>query len=233
MTITLGGIIEQAVVDSFFQKNDDGSVKVVVRSHSSDRYKTITEGPARLVTNVPSAIALGETATERGGDRRRDESWETSYRNVQLGDVGDGFVAYAANRHSTGCQYSGGDYVVPLAGEVPVLDYGTAYARWAEAMEAEAYEYLDGYSRQADKKVRHSLAFAAGVAHSLARHDQRRKAWVSVLRALGVHGDVSRIIGSVRTATCKAALRLGWKPSVAKPEYWEGLPAGVVEISLA
>ena len=142
-----------------------------------------------------------------------------------------GFVAYATYRHSTGCQYVGGDYVVPLAGEVPVLEYGSAYARWAERMEAEAYQYLNRLAT--DKKVRRSLRFAAGVAHSLAPHDQRRKAWVGVLRALGVHGDVSRIIGSVRTATCKAALRLGWQSSVAKPEYWEGLPAGVVEISLA
>lgn len=233
MTQTLGAILEQAVVDGFVNKDDQGNLKVVVRSHSSDRYKSITEGPARLVTNVPSAIVLGETTTERGGDRRRDESWETSYRQVGLGEVGDGFVAYAANRHSTGCQYVGGDYVVPLAGEVPVLEYGTAYARWAEAMEAEAYEYLERYSQPAGKKVSHSLAFAAGVAHDLAPHAQRRRAWVSVLRALGVREDVGRITGSVRTATVKAALRLGWQPSVAKPQYWEGLPAGVIEISLA
>ena len=232
MTQTLGAILEQVVIEGFAQKGDDGSVKVVVRSHSSDRYKTITEGPGRLITNVPETVTIGEVTTERGGDRRLDESWETSYREVRIGEVPvGGFVAYATYRHSTGCQYVGGDYVVPLAGEVPVLEYGSAYARWAERMEAEAYQYLDHLAT--DKKVRRSLRFAAGVAHSLAPHDQRRKAWVGVLRALGVHGDVSRIIGSVRTATCKAALRLGWQSSEAKPEYWEGLPTGVVEISLA
>lgn len=233
-TMTIGAAIEQAIVEGFFQKNDDGSLKVVVRSHSSDRYKTITSGPARLITNVPWAITLGEQSTENGGDRRRDESWETSYRNVQVGELpAGGFVAYATYRHSTGCQYVGGDYIVPLAGEVPVLEYGSAYARWAEVMEEEAYAFLASKAEGCAKKVQHSLRFAAGMAHSLAPHDQRRLAWVSALRGLGVREDVSRIIGSVRTATCKAALRLGWKPSVAKPDYWEGLPSGVVEIPLA
>lgn len=228
----IGQIIERVIFKGFTQKIDDG-VKVVVRSHSSDRYKTITEGPGRLITNCPEAITLGEQSTEQGGDRRRDESWETNYRNVRIGELPmGGFVAYATYRHSTGCQYVGGDYVVPLAGEVPVLEYGSAYARWAEAMEEEAYAFLASTAEGCAKKVQHSLRFAAGVAHGLAPHDQRRRAWVSALRGLGVSGDVSRIIGSVRTATCKAALRLGWEPSVAKPDYWGGLPCGVVEIPL-
>jgi len=233
-TMTIGAALEQAIVEGFFQKTNDG-VRVVVRSHSSDRYKTITEGPARLITNCPEAVSLGEFTTERGGDHRLDESWETNYREVRIGEVPaeGGFVAYATYRHSTGCQYSGGDYVVSLAGEVPVLEYGSAYARWAEAMEEEAYAFLASKAEGCVKKVQHSLRFAAGVAHSLAPHDQRRRAWVSVLRGLGVREGVSRIIGSVRTATVKAALRLGWKPSVAKPEHWEGLPSGIVEIPLA
>ncbi|MFA7314647.1 MAG: hypothetical protein WC025_01800 [Candidatus Magasanikbacteria bacterium] len=228
---TLGVCIERAIISGFCQRADDGSIKLQVKSHSSDRYKDIFEGPARLITNVPRSIVLGEVSIESGGDPRWDSSWETSYRNVRVNKVGSGFVAYATKRSSTGCQYSGGDYVVQLAGEeVPVLDYGSAYALWAEKTKTEAYKYL--LSAAADKKVLHSLAFASGVAHSYAPHDQRRRAWVEVLCALGVHEDVSRIIGSVRTATCKAALRLGWQPSVSKPVFWKGLPAGVVEITL-
>jgi hypothetical protein len=186
-----------------------------------------------LVTNCPGVIKLGEASTERGGDRRLDESWETNYREVQIGELpAGGFVAYATHRHSTGCQYVGGDHVVSLVGEVPTLEYGTAYAQWAEVMEAEAYQYLEFIADRLPKKVGHSLRFAAGVAHGLAPHVQRRRAWVSALRGLGVQGDVSRITISVRTATVKAALRLGWQPNVAKPKCWEGLPAGVVEISL-
>lgn len=231
---TIGQIIEQVIVEGFAQKNENRTVKVEVRSYSSDRYKTITSGPARLITNVPEAVALGEQSTERGGNRRLDENWETSYREVRIGEVpAGGFVAYATYRHSTGCKYAGGDYIVPLAGEVPVLEYGSAYARWAEAMEEEAYAFLASKVESCAKKVQNSFRFAAGKAHSFAPHDQRRRAWVSALRGLGVREDVSRIIGSVRTATCKAALRLGWKPSIAKPEHWEGLPSGIVEISLA
>jgi hypothetical protein len=206
---------------------------VEVRSYYSDRCKTITSGSARLITNAPEVVILGETTTEHGGDHRRDVSWETSYRQVLLGNLPTGgFVAYSTNRHSTGCQHSGGDYVVPLAGEVPVFDFGTAFAGWAEAMEEEAYAFLASKAEGCGKKVVHSLRFAAGVAHCFAPHDQRRKAWVSALRGLGVHGDLGRVIVSVRTATAKAALRLGWEPSVAKPDYWEGLPPGVVEIAL-
>jgi len=229
---TVGELINQSIIDSFCRKSGDGSWRVMCRSYSHDRYKTITEGPARLVTTSPGAITLGEKYTEGGGDSRCDERWETIYRHVEIvspmvGMVG--FVAYATNRHSTGCQYSGGDYVVPLVGEVPILDFGTSYACWAERMEIEAYDYLDHLAT--DKKVRRSLRFAVGMAHSFAQHEERRKAWISVLRTLGVR-DVSRIIGSIRTATCKAALRLGWKPSVARPTYWAGLPVGVVEVSL-
>jgi hypothetical protein len=231
---TIGAILEQAVVNSFFQKADDGDMKVVVRSHSSDRYKTITEGPGRLVTNVPEAITLGAMTTERGGDPRLDESWETSYRNVCIGEVPEGgFVAYAMYRHSTGCEYVGGNYTVPITGNVPVLEYGSAYARWAEAMEGEAYAFLVSRAEGCTKKVQQSLRFGAGVAHCFAPHDQRRRAWVSALRGLGVKGDVSGIIRSVRTATVKAAITLGWKPTVAKPAYWEGLPSGIVEIPLS
>lgn len=232
MTITIGAALEQAIVEGFFQKTKDG-VRVVVRSRSSDRNKTITAGPARLITNCPEVVSLGEQSNENGGDRRRDESWETSYRNVRIGEVPEGgFVAYATFCRSTGCQYTRGGYVVALAGEVPVLEYGSAYARWAEAMNEEAYAFLTSKAEGYAKKVQHSLRFAAGVAQSFAPHDQRRRAWASALRGLGVSDDVSRIIGSVRTATCKAALRLGWQPSVAKPEFWEGLPSGIVEIPL-
>ncbi len=231
--MTLGQCIEEAIVSSFVRKDESGNLQLEVRSSSSDRYKSISEGPGRLITNVPEAVRLGEATTERESNSREDWRWETTWQNIQLGEVGDGFVAYATLRSSTGCQVVDGRHIVVLAGEVPVLEYGTAYQQWAEQMEGEAYEHLAWCAQQADKKVRHSLDFAAGMAAcGFAPHDQRRKAWVATLRGLGVEGDLSRIIGSVRTATVKAALALGWQPSLPKPRYWKGLPAGVVEIAL-
>jgi hypothetical protein len=232
-TLRLGDITDELLI-KLVQK-EDGIFQVLVRSWSSDRAKTIKVGPARLITNVPGAVSLGETTTENGGDRRLDERWETSYRTVRIGELpSGGFVAYATKRSTSGSQFSGGDYVVALGGEAPFLDYGTAFARWASELEGEAYAFLSAKAERCTNKVQRSLRFGAGVAHSLAPHDQRRRAWVSALRGLGVgeHGDVRRIVRSVRTATVKAALRLGWKPSVAPPKYWEGLPTGVVEVPL-
>lgn len=228
---TIGSIIEQAVMSSFAFANEDGTWKVQVRSDCTGRYNNITAGPARLVTNCPGAVALGEVTTERGGDRRRDESWETSFRTIRIGQVPEGgFVAYATTRTSTGCKFSGGDYLVPLEGEVPVLQYGTAYAQWAEQMDEEAYRFLvrfvEGHGRDL-----HTLRFATGRACSTAPHAHRRGAWKKfVLSVWGPEG--LRLLRSVRTATVKVALMLGWKPSIPQPERWEGLPEGVVEIAL-
>lgn len=229
---TPGQCLEEAITSSFVRTGSDGSIQVEVRSHSSDRYKTIRSGPGRLITSAPNAIRLGEVIVERGGDRRCDESWETSWRQVRIEEAHNGFVAYATDRSSTGCRYSGGQYIVPIIGQVPVLEYGTAYARWAETMDEEAYNFLDWLAEYANHATRRSLRFAAGRAHPYARHDQRREAWKAALRGLGVEGDVSRITGSVRTATVKAALRLDWEPSAPKPQYWQGLPKGIVEIAL-
>ena len=232
--VTIGQILEEAITSSFIQVNGDGSFKLEVKSRSSDRYKTVTSGPGRIITNIPEKISLGDISTESGANHQLDESWVTTYRSIRLGEIGSGFVAYTTNRHSTGCQYAGGEYVVTIAGEMPILEFGTAYADWAKVLEDEAYEYLCGISKQRNAKIRHSLAFAAGFAHRYAPHDLRRSAWRSVLRRLGIHHhrDLSKISYSVRTATAKAALRLGWKPSVAVPAYWNGYPNGVVEIAL-
>ena len=225
--------IERGIID--FKLVDANSLDIPVRSHGRSGDTSAQMGQARLVTNVPGVISLGEATTKRGGSWRDDEYWETSYRRLQFQkELGEGeFIAYAANHWNSACDgHANGERISVLAGELPTLSYGTAYAQWAEAMEKEAYSFLASRASGCAKKVRHTLAFAAGAAHLCAPYDQRRKAWVAALRGLGVHEDVSRITGSVRTATVKAALRLGWQPSTPKPTYWMGYPEGVVEIAL-
>ena len=210
--------------------------KLVVQGYYRTRSGSTYVRQAQLVTNIPGAITLGEISTECGGDWRLDERSEETFRQVQIGqqlvDGTDGFVAYATFRESSSGHGGETECLVPLLGEVPVLHYDAAYLGWAEAQEGEAYAFLQKVAEGSTKKVRRSLAFAAGWANAWAPHEQRCLAWRAALIGLGYSGELSRIVGSVRTATVKAALCLGWQPSVQPPKYWRGLPEGVYVIDL-
>lgn len=111
------------------------------------------------------------------------------------------------------------------------LFFGSAYADWARRLEPEAYSFLEEKVSDHPTRLKRTLRFASGRAHDCAPHYHRLRAWKVVLRVLGASGDLSKIVRSARTATAKAALRLGWEPSEPQPEYWEEFPEGVVKLA--
>lgn len=209
------------------------------RLAGSSRYVRIT-----ILTNRPEAVVVGpmgpQKAVPQGEIHRVHGSthyrWEAKVQIAEelLGD--EGFVACLLHdtRDHCGTRYMEG--LEPLAGWPVTEEYlffGSAYALWAEEKEREAYAFLEGLAAGKTRKTHHALEFAAGYGCGFQPHSQRRAAWEAVLRGLGFHGDVAPVVKSVRTATVKAALRLGWQPSEPAPAFWEGLPQGVVELTPA
>lgn len=194
-----------------------------------------------ILTNRPEAVQLGAFGPEmQESHQARDaRGWYSYRRFAEVGVdetlLGEGdFVAISEYTHFESCGTYNHTRVKHVAGrEVGETDFsfGTAYAEWAEAHEHEALEHLREFAANKPRKVQHSLEFAAGAAHPCSPFEQRRKAWRAVLRAFGVRGDLSKVVASVRTATVKTALRLGWQPSVPAPKFWQGLPSGVVELT--
>lgn len=198
-----------------------------------DSYKSVGMR-GYLLTNDPAAIELGALATKSEGNWRERQGYTETTQTVRVSNPekpGLFLATVKAIDHSE-ARFSGAKLEV-LIGDCPYLSFGHAYAAWAEEMSDEAYAFLAGATRTASRRLKQSLRFATGMAHSYAPHAQRRQAWRYVLRSLGADPTtVERIVKSVRTATCKTALRLGWRPSLPVPAYWEGLPRGIVEIAL-
>lgn len=215
--------------------NDGRLFEVTIRESSTNRCAGANfDGSRTIVTNRPEAVNIGETSEEK--ERGDDELFgSNTIQDVwvdpeKLGD--DGFIATIEKWHWNHCGHRFGVTVKKLAGrEVSESEFffGSAYAEWAELMEDEAVEYLFSLGENKSRRVRHSLLFAAGRAHGFAPHEERRRAWGTALRGLGLKGQKARV-GSIRTAPVRAAQALGWKPSVPQPEYWEGLPEGVTEV---
>lgn len=197
-----------------------------------------------ILTNRPEAVRVSAFGPEMQDYRdARDASGSGPvyrFAEVEIDETvlrdGD-FVAIRKVRHNSDCRGNHyGETITHVAGrEVSKkdFDFGTAYAEWAEYYEREALNYLRALAADKPRRVKHSLEFAAlGGSSGMAPHAQRREAWRAALKGCGLKGEtVSRTAnGSVRTATVKAGLRLGWKPSVPAPKFWEGLPTGVTEV---
>ena len=229
-TLTLRDCIDAAIRGESVEPIGCDRFRIVVRSWYQDRAKSIEQGPAVLVTDRPEAIVTGPACEERGRDDRQDTRWVECVREVRIGEIGAGFVALRTTRRSSGCDYSGGELLLPLVGQPPELSFGGAYQAWCADVEPDARHFL--VSLASSRRVRRMVEFAAGAAHAFAPHAQRRNAWRCALRALGARGHLDSVVRSVRTATTKSAIRLGWQPPVPQPTFWAGLPRGVVAVPL-
>lgn len=185
-----------------------------------------------LVTNCPSAVIMGQILPKEDCDGHRTEKQLFSIDYSKLFD--GAFIAITEDFDEEWAgRKKGTKFFKCLVGNADetTLFFGSAYKTWAEQMKEEAVGYI---SRQPgfNKAMRCDLLFAAGLKHKYAGKAQRIPAWRSVLRRLNITGErQDRIVNSIWTVHVKAALSLGWKPSVKQPAFWEGLPDGVVALS--